>query len=126
MSDADRLLARQHSDPHAYLGAHQQNGSVVVRAFRPAAAHVTVAAGDAHVELGIVGRAGEGELRALDLVALAKELDGAKRQAHREIGGVQQSRLIPHRSGVRLRASLRALNSSQCLKLAPLAAEACA
>ncbi len=51
MSDADRLLSRQHADPHAYLGAHPDNGAVIVRAFRPAAAHVTVAAGDAHTEL---------------------------------------------------------------------------
>ena len=40
MSDADRLIARQHANPHAYLGAHPENGSVVVRAFRPAAAKV--------------------------------------------------------------------------------------
>ena len=26
MSDADRLLSRQHADPHAYLGAHSDNG----------------------------------------------------------------------------------------------------
>ena len=51
MSDADRLLSHQHSDPHAYLGAHPSNGAVVVRAFRPAAAHVTVAAGSTRAEL---------------------------------------------------------------------------
>ncbi len=37
MSEADRLVARQHADPHSYLGAHAENGSVVVRTFRPAA-----------------------------------------------------------------------------------------
>src|SRR5689334_13610308 len=51
MSDADRLLSRQHADPHAYLGAHQSNGAIVVRAFRPAAAHVTVEAGGKKAEL---------------------------------------------------------------------------
>src|SRR5215510_6261754 len=54
MSDADRLLSRQHADPHAYLGAHQSNGSIVVRAFRPAAAHVTVEAGGKKAELAQV------------------------------------------------------------------------
>ena len=24
MSEADRLIARQHADPHAYLGAHPE------------------------------------------------------------------------------------------------------
>src|ERR687886_828747 len=43
VTDADRLLAREHPQPHAYLGAHQDgDGSVVVRAFRPAAAAVSV------------------------------------------------------------------------------------
>ena len=51
MRDADLLLARQHAQPHGYLGAHSDNGSVVVRAFRPAAAHVTVAAGSTRAEL---------------------------------------------------------------------------
>jgi 1,4-alpha-glucan branching enzyme len=45
MRDADLLLARQHAQPHGFLGAHSDNGSVVVRAFRPAAANVTVVAG---------------------------------------------------------------------------------
>src|SRR5919202_3413934 len=43
VTDADRLLAREHPQPYAYLGAHQDGeGSVVVRAFRPAAAAVSV------------------------------------------------------------------------------------
>ena len=46
MSDADQLIARQHANPHAYLGAHPENGSVVVRTFRPAAAKVDVVAPD--------------------------------------------------------------------------------
>ena len=44
MSEADRLIARQHANPHAYLGAHPENGSVVIRTFRPAASKVEVVA----------------------------------------------------------------------------------
>jgi 1,4-alpha-glucan branching enzyme len=68
MSDADRLLSRQHTDPHAYLGAHSDNGSIVVRALRPAAAHVTVAAGKQRTELEQVHPGGVFEGR----------IDGAK------------------------------------------------
>src|SRR4051812_40182658 len=46
MSDADQLIARQHANPHAYLGAHSENGSVVVRTFRPAAAKVALVGPD--------------------------------------------------------------------------------
>src|SRR6201991_3925414 len=69
MSDADRLLSRQHADPHAYLGAHPENGSVVVRAFRPAAAHVTVETGGKRAELAQVHPGGvfEGKLKGMQL-----------------------------------------------------------
>ncbi|MEA2170868.1 MAG: 1,4-alpha-glucan branching enzyme [Solirubrobacteraceae bacterium] len=40
--DLDQLVAGRSADPHAVLGAHPQNGGVVVRAFRPAAETVTV------------------------------------------------------------------------------------
>src|SRR3954462_13220992 len=40
MSEADLLVNRQHANPHGYLGAHPDNGSVVIRTFRPAAAKV--------------------------------------------------------------------------------------
>ena len=42
VTDADRLLAREHSQPHAFLGAHPDGDAVVVRAWRPAAASVAV------------------------------------------------------------------------------------
>ena len=42
MTDADRLNAREHSQPHAYLGAHPDGDGAIVRAWRPAAASVTV------------------------------------------------------------------------------------
>ena len=42
MSEADQLISRQHANPHGYLGAHPENGSVVIRTFRPAAAKVEV------------------------------------------------------------------------------------
>ena len=41
-SDLDRLAKREHSQPHAILGAHAQNGGVVVRALRPSAQSVSV------------------------------------------------------------------------------------
>ena len=48
MSEADRLIARQHANPHAYLGAHPENGSVVIRTFRPAASKVEVVTAGRH------------------------------------------------------------------------------
>jgi 1,4-alpha-glucan branching enzyme len=42
VTDADRLLAREHPQPHAFLGAHPNGDGVVVRAWRPAAAAVSV------------------------------------------------------------------------------------
>jgi 1,4-alpha-glucan branching enzyme len=69
MSDADRLLSRQHAAPHAYLGAHPENGAVVVRAFRPAAAHVAVVNGGKRTELEQVHPGGvfEGRLEGVSL-----------------------------------------------------------
>jgi 1,4-alpha-glucan branching enzyme len=51
-SDIEAVVARDLADPHRLLGAHPQDGGVVVRAFRPAAARVAAlpAGGDA-VEL---------------------------------------------------------------------------
>src|SRR3954467_13798961 len=46
MSEADQLITRQHANPHGYLGAHPDNGSVVIRTFRPAASKVQVGAAD--------------------------------------------------------------------------------
>jgi 1,4-alpha-glucan branching enzyme len=37
VSALDRIVKREHADPHSVLGAHQENGAVVVRAFRPEA-----------------------------------------------------------------------------------------
>ena len=45
MTDAQRLLDRDHSDPHSYLGAHPNGEGVVVRAFRPSAERVDVVLG---------------------------------------------------------------------------------
>src|SRR5579864_3709687 len=41
-SELDALARREHSQPHAVLGAHQDNGGVVIRALRPAARKVAV------------------------------------------------------------------------------------
>src|SRR4051794_41986857 len=38
----DRLVARDHHDPHALLGAHRSDDGVVVRALHPAAESVVV------------------------------------------------------------------------------------
>jgi 1,4-alpha-glucan branching enzyme len=40
--DLERLVRREHADPHSVLGAHPHDGGVVVRAFRPAASAVRV------------------------------------------------------------------------------------
>jgi 1,4-alpha-glucan branching enzyme len=49
--DLDRIVKREHGDPHSVLGAHKYNGGVVVRALRPAAQAVKVHAGNQDVEL---------------------------------------------------------------------------
>src|ERR687895_114530 len=40
MNEVERLVQREHPDPHHLLGAHPCNGGVVVRAFRPAAERI--------------------------------------------------------------------------------------
>src|SRR4051794_37187025 len=49
--DLDRIVKREHGDPHSVLGAHECDGGVVVRALRPAAQAVTVHAGGRDIEL---------------------------------------------------------------------------
>jgi 1,4-alpha-glucan branching enzyme len=39
-SDIEALVGRDLADPHRLLGAHPDDGAVVVRAFRPAAAKI--------------------------------------------------------------------------------------
>ena len=39
-TDLERLLALQHSDPHSILGAHSEQGGVVIRAYRPDASRM--------------------------------------------------------------------------------------
>ena len=79
MSDADQLIARQHANPHAYLGAHPSNGSVVVRTFRPAATKVEVVAPDGtHSALERVHPGGvfEGQIKGAELpLAYRLEVD---------------------------------------------------
>jgi 1,4-alpha-glucan branching enzyme len=53
-ADLDRLVRREHADPHSILGAHSYDGGAVVRAFRPAAANVTVVAGGERTPLECV------------------------------------------------------------------------
>ncbi|HEY5240737.1 MAG TPA: 1,4-alpha-glucan branching protein GlgB [Polyangiaceae bacterium] len=40
--DLDAVVRREHSNPHAVLGPHEADGGVIVRAYRPGAAGVTV------------------------------------------------------------------------------------
>jgi 1,4-alpha-glucan branching enzyme len=53
VSELDRIVARDHSSPHSYLGAHPQNGGggVVVRAYRPDAEAVRVRADGTSADL---------------------------------------------------------------------------
>ncbi|MEO6793382.1 MAG: 1,4-alpha-glucan branching enzyme, partial [Mycobacterium sp.] len=44
-ADLARLLAGEHHDPHAILGAHEYDGVTVVRFLRPRARRVVVLAG---------------------------------------------------------------------------------
>ena len=40
--EIDRILALEHPDPHAFLGAHQMGSGTIVRAYRPNADAITV------------------------------------------------------------------------------------
>ena len=70
MSAVDELVEGRLADPHSLLGAHAQNGSVVVRAFRPEAESVRVRVEGAEpVELERAHPAGlfEGKLDGADV-----------------------------------------------------------
>src|SRR4051794_27583238 len=80
VSDLDQLVHGRHADPHSLLGAHPQNGGVVVRAYRPSAESVTVRPldGSPAVDAELVHPAGvfEAEVPKADL-PLAYELEVA-------------------------------------------------
>ena len=69
-TELDALARREHAQPHSVLGAHQTNGSVVIRTLRPAAHTVRVkpAKGKA-VELEQIHPAGifEGTIKGAQL-----------------------------------------------------------
>jgi 1,4-alpha-glucan branching enzyme len=70
VSAVDELVEGRLADPHSLLGAHPQNGGVVVRAFRPEAESVRVRVeGSEPVELERAHPAGlfEGELEGVEL-----------------------------------------------------------
>jgi 1,4-alpha-glucan branching enzyme len=71
LSAVDELVEGRLADPHSLLGAHPQNGSVVVRAFRPEAEQVLlrVEGEDEPVELELAHPAGlfEGTLEGAEL-----------------------------------------------------------
>jgi 1,4-alpha-glucan branching enzyme len=64
--DLERLVRGEHHDPHRLLGAHLEDGQVVVRAFRPAATAV----------VALVGAEGAGERVKLDQVHPAGLFEG--------------------------------------------------
>jgi 1,4-alpha-glucan branching enzyme len=69
-TELELLVRREHSNPHAVLGAHPQNGGVVVRAYRPAACAVAaVIDGHEPVELQQIHAGGvfEGEIDGAEL-----------------------------------------------------------
>ncbi|HEY7605489.1 MAG TPA: 1,4-alpha-glucan branching enzyme, partial [Actinomycetes bacterium] len=56
--EVERLVRGEHHEPHRLLGAHTEDGKVVVRAFRPDATAVAALAGDERVKLELVHKAG--------------------------------------------------------------------
>jgi 1,4-alpha-glucan branching enzyme len=54
----ERLVRGEHHEPHRLLGAHVEDGQVVVRAFRPAATAVVALVDDERVKLDQVHPAG--------------------------------------------------------------------
>ncbi len=46
LSEIDRILALEHPDPHAFLGAHRMDSGTVVRAYRPNADAISVVLDD--------------------------------------------------------------------------------
>ena len=69
-SELDALVRREHPDPHSVLGAHPQDGGVVVRVLRPAACAVTaITNGTRGVELQQIHPGGvfEGKLENAEL-----------------------------------------------------------
>ncbi len=115
MSEADRLIARQHANPHAYLGAHPENGSVVIRTFRPAASKVEVVTAD-------------GTHEALEQRAPGRRLRGPPegRQAADGATSSRSTTATPGRSRSTTRtASCRRSASSTCTCSARAATRSC-
>jgi 1,4-alpha-glucan branching enzyme len=56
--EVERLVRGEHHEPHRLLGAHVEDGKLVVRALRPAATAVVALAGDQRVKLDQVHPAG--------------------------------------------------------------------
>ncbi len=69
LTELETLVRREHSNPHAILGAHPDSGGVVIRTFRPAARAVTVHVEDDTIELEQIHPAGlfEGALEGAEL-----------------------------------------------------------
>ena len=74
--EVDRLVRGEHHEPHRVLGAHQHDGTLVIRAWRPEATGVTALLGDDRVELDQVHPAGlfEGAVRGSKVAAYQLEV----------------------------------------------------
>ncbi|MEO6495958.1 MAG: 1,4-alpha-glucan branching protein GlgB [Solirubrobacteraceae bacterium] len=77
MTAIDDIVARRHADPHSVLGAHLENGHVVVRAFRPEAASIVLRAAGESVEMRRAHDAGLFEGTVEGELPLAYELEVA-------------------------------------------------
>jgi len=73
-ADVERLVARDHHDPHSLLGAHASKGGVTVRALQPTAASVVVKPAGVELERVHPGGLFEGELRG-ETLPIAYELE---------------------------------------------------
>ena len=73
-AEVERLVARDHHDPHSLLGAHASKGGVTVRVLQPTAARVVVKPAGVELERVHPGGLFEGELRG-EKQPLAYELE---------------------------------------------------
>ncbi|MEU5116496.1 1,4-alpha-glucan branching enzyme [Streptomyces longwoodensis] len=84
-TDRARLLAGEHHDPHAVLGAHEVPGGVVFRALRPFAREVSVVVDGAPVPLDSEGDGFFSVVLPLDAVpayTLRVAYDGPEQEVH--------------------------------------------
>jgi 1,4-alpha-glucan branching enzyme len=77
VSALDDIVARRHADPHSILGAHQENGHIVVRTYRPEATSVVLRAMGENIDMRRAHDAGVFEGTVPGELPLAYELEVA-------------------------------------------------